>query len=439
MTRKSRRNILGVLFVAALVVGLLVSTGCAAPAATPTAAPQATSAPKPTAAAPQPTAAAPQATAAAPTSAQKPIRIGTVIPLSGKYSETGKWVEKGYRWFVEEKNAKGGLLGRPIELIVYDDQSTMDKSVNLLEKLITVDKVDLLIGGYSGDLVAAQMPIAEKYKMVYVSQGGHMPSFSQGFKYNFGGPPLMGQWWYEGFFQLIASLPQDKRPKAIAAMTANNIIGQACRESIVNNAKKLNIPMVMDELYDLPLNSADPLVAKAKATGADVFFANGFFDDGVLTVRSMKALGYNPAFFVQGVGSVVPNWVKELGPDANYVFSGTAMHSKLPYPGMAELNKVAQEKFGEKEAPVYFCFGYCWMQVLTQGVEGAGKIDQDAIRDWLRNNEVKTVGGSWKFDERGLPPPYSYLTQVIDGKVELVWPKEVQSHEPIFPKPAWGQ
>jgi len=80
-----------------------------------------------------------------------------------------------------------------------------------------------------------------------------------------------------------------------------------------------------------------------------------------------------------------------------------------------------------------------WMQVLAQGVEGAGKIDQDAIRDWLRNNEVKTVGGNWKFDERGLPPPYSYLTQVIDGKVELVWPKAVQSHEPIAPKPAWGQ
>lgn len=422
--------------VAVLVFGLLISSGCATQApASPTAAP----APQPTAAAPQATAAAPQPTAAAPAGDKTPIRIGAVVPLTGKYSETGKWVEKGYRWFVEDKNANGGLLGRLIELTIYDDQSTLDKSVNLLEKLITVDKVDLLAGGYSGDLVAAQMPIAEKHKMVYVSQGGHMPSFSQGFKYNFGAPPLMGQWWYEGFFQWMESLPADQRPKTLAAMTANNIIGQACRESFVDGAKRAGIEIVMDEYYDLPLASADPLVAKAKASGAEIFCANGFFDDGVLTVRSMKALGYNPAYFLQGVGSVVPNWVKELGADANYVFSGTAMHGKLPYPGMAELNQVAKDKFGEAEAPVYFCFGYCWMQVLAQGVEGAGKIDQDAIRDWLRNNEVKTVGGNWRFDERGLPPAYSYLTQVIDGKVELVWPKEVQTHEPVAPKPAWGQ
>ncbi|KPV62811.1 MAG: hypothetical protein AOA65_1591 [Candidatus Bathyarchaeota archaeon BA1] len=367
-----------------------------------------------------------------------PIKIGGSLPLTGVFSETGKWIERGYRYWAEEINAKGGLLGCRVELIIYDDASEIGKAVTYLEKAITVDKVDLLLGGYPGTACDAQMPVAEKYKMVYNSMGGHMWSFERGYKYCFGGPPLMGQWWADGFWKWIETLPPADRPTKAAILSMNNVIGRACRESILWGAGRVAVPVVVDEFYDLPLATADPLVSKAKAAGADVLFANGFFADGVLTIRACKALGYNPKFIFQSVGCIIPEWVKELGKDGDYVFSGTAMHYKLPFPGVAELNKVAKEKFGEPVAPMYFLFGYCWMQVLQLAVEGAGSLKQDAIRDYLRTREISTIGGKFKFDERGLPAPYMYCTQVIDGKVELIWPLDVRTAEPVYPKPAWG-
>ncbi|RPJ00925.1 MAG: ABC transporter substrate-binding protein, partial [Deltaproteobacteria bacterium] len=102
-------------------------------------------------------------------SAEKPILIGGSLPLTGTFSATGKWVEKGYQFWAEEVNARGGMMGRPVKLVIYDDKSDAKEAVNLAEKAITVDKVDLLLGGYPGTACTAVMPVAEKYKMVYVS------------------------------------------------------------------------------------------------------------------------------------------------------------------------------------------------------------------------------------------------------------------------------
>ena len=376
--------------------------------------------------------------AKAPPPVEKPIVIGGSLPLTGIYADTGKVIKEGYDKWAEDINAKGGLLGRPVELRIYDDTSSVEKAVTLLEKVITVDKVDLLLGGYPGTTCSAQMPIAEKYKMVYCSMGGHMHSFIQGYTYSFGPPPLMGEWWYEGFFDWLETLPEKDRPKIAASFTMNNPVGISLLDSIKRGCERCGINLAINERYDLPLASAEPLVAKAKAANADIFLSNGFFDDGVLTIRACKALGYNPAFYLQGIGNIIPAWVEELGSDGNYVFSGTVMHNKLPYPGVKELNEWYMKQRGIL-APTYFLFGYGWMQALEQGVEGAGSLDNTAIRDWLRTHEISTVGGKFTFDEKGLPPPFSIATQILNGEVELIWPLEVRTAEPVYPKPAWGK
>lgn len=419
-----------------LALAVLVILAACAPAAAPTTAP--TAVPQATTAAPaaQPTA-APAATVA-PQASAKPIKIGGTLPLTGASADTGKWVQEGYKYWAEEINSKGGLLGRPVELSIADDGSSVDKAVSLLEKAITVDKVDLILGGYPGTSAAAQMALAEKYKMVYVSMGGHMTSFKQGYKYSFGGPPLMGEWWYEGIWQYIESMPADQRPKTMAVFTMNNAVGMAVKGSTEEGAKRLGIKLAVDELYDLPLATAEPLVAKAKAANADIMVANSLFPDGVAITKAMKALNYNPKMYLEGIGSLIPGWTQELGPDANYVFSGTPMHSSLPFAGMKELNEVAKKRFNEPVAPQYFLFGYAWMQTLQRGIEGAKSLEQDAIVKYLRSNEISTVGGKFKFDDKGLPAPYNYATQVINGQPQLVWPKDVKSADIVYPKPAWG-
>lgn len=369
--------------------------------------------------------------------ANKPIVIGGSLPLTGKFAETAKWIEKGMKFWAEEVNAKDGLLGRKVVFKIYDDESNVGKSVTFAEKAITVDKVALLFGGYPGTAARAVMPVAEKHKFVYVSMGGHMKSFNQGYTYSFGGPPLMGEWWYEGFYQWVKSLPADDRPKRAAVYTMNNPIGASLIDSIYRMSKELKMELAINEKYNLPLPDATPLIVKAKQLNCDILFANGFFADGVMTIRAAKALGYNPKAIVQGVGSVIPAWIKELGKEGDYVFSGTSLHNKLNYPGNDKLNAYVKKKYNLPAYPVYFGFGYAWMQTLSQGVVGAKSLDQTKIRDWLKANTVHTIAGPMRFDKRGLPNPINFCTQVINGKVELIWPKNIRTAKPVYPKPAW--
>jgi len=369
--------------------------------------------------------------------AEKPILIGGSLPLTGQYAETGQWIERGMKFWAKEINEKGGLLGRPVEFKIYDDESNVNKAVTFAEKAITVDKVDLLFGGYPGTAARAVMPVAEKHKFVYVSMGGHMKSFEQGYSYSFGGPPLMGEWWYEGFFQWLETIPADQRPKKAAVYTMNNPIGASLMESITKWTKKLGIQIVVDEKYNLPLPDATPLIVKAKQMDCDLLFSNGVFPDGVMTVRAAKALEYNPKAIVQGIGSVLPAWSKELGPDGDYVFSGTSLHNKLNFPGNEKLNEFVKKEYQIDGYPLYFGFGYAWMQTLAQAVEGAKTLEQTKIRDWLKANKVNTIAGPMKFDTKGLPDPINFCTQVINGKAELVWPPEVRTTKPVYPKPAW--
>jgi len=369
--------------------------------------------------------------------AEKPILIGGSLPLTGQYAETGQWIERGMKFWAKEINEKGGLLGRPVEFKIYDDESNVNKAVTFAEKAITVDKVDLLFGGYPGTAARAVMPVAEKHKFVYVSMGGHMKSFEQGYSYSFGGPPLMGEWWYEGFFQWLETIPADQRPKKAAVYTMNNPIGASLMESITKWTKKLGIQIVVDEKYNLPLPDATPLIVKAKQMDCDLLFSNGVFPDGVMTVRAAKALEYNPKAIVQGIGSVLPAWSKELGPDGDYVFSGTSLHNKLNFPGNEKLNEFVKKEYQIDGYPLYFGFGYAWMQTLAQAVEGAKTLEQTKIRDWLKGNKVNTIAGPMKFDTKGLPDPINFCTQVINGKAELVWPPEVRTTKPVYPKPAW--
>jgi len=367
-----------------------------------------------------------------PVEEEDPIHIGCTLPLSGPYAETGTYVRDGYEFWVDQINEEGGLLGREVELTVIDDESDPTEAVAQIERLIEMEGVDLLIGGYPGDTCSAQMAAVEEHQMVYVSMGGHMTSFEQGFEYSFGAPPLMGEWWYIGFFEWLEQLPEEERPTRAGMMTVNNPVGLAVRDCAITGLEDLGIEIVMDELYDLPLDSAEPFVSRAMAEEADIFFANGFFADGVVSVEAVSDLGYEPKAILQGIGTLVPAWEDELGEDGNYVISGTAMHPDLPFENVDLLNEHAQEEYG-RSAPPYFMFGVAWMQTLHQGVEGAGSLDQDEIRDWLKEESVNTVGGELTFDERGLPESYGYTTQVQDGSPELVWPEEVKAADIKYP------
>lgn len=360
-------------------------------------------------------------------SSSQPLKIGTAISLSGPLGATGQYIRDGYVQRLEEINQNGGLLGREVELVVRDDESDASNSRNLLVNLIEQENVDLIIGGYAGGPVAAQMQVAERYEMVYISMGAHLRSWQQGYEYSFGAPPLVAEWWYDAAFSWIANeLPESEQPETAAMMGFSGVgtLGRAINEGTKTNLEQAGIELVMDEQYELPLDSASSLVNQAASVEADVFISNSLFADGVQTIQAVNDVDWTPQYYLQGVGSQTPSWSNELGELGNGVVSGTMMHSSLPFEGADALNQVSEEKYDTDSAPTYFMFGYSWMEALQQAVEGVGGTNQDDLKNWLRENQITTVAGPMEFDERGLPERYSLATQMIDGTPELVYPRE---------------
>jgi len=370
-----------------------------------------------------------------------PIKIGGSLPLTGIYSEAAKWIKAGYDHWAEEINRRGGLLGRPVKLIIYDDESNTDKAVTYYERAITVDRVDLVFGGFPSISNVAVMPLVEKYGKVFVGMGASMKSFEQGFTYSFGSPPLMAEWVYLVFAGYLDDLiPKADWPKTIALLTMNNVFGLGVVGNVVKAMEDRRIKVVVNDTYNLPLSDATPLVSKAKGRGAEILAFTSFFDDAVMIMGAAKAMRYNPKIIFTPVASRVPAWMKELGEDGNHVLGTTCWAPGLPYPGNQEIIEGAKTKLGLPQPPDFFGLGYCWMHTLEQGVQGAGTLDNKKIRDYLRSRPFDLpYGRGIKFDSRGLPQPFFFSVQTRGGRNEIIWPKDVATASLVYPRPAWSK
>ncbi len=372
----------------------------------------------------------------------EPIKIGGSLPLTGIASEQAKWIASGYEFWAEDINKRGGLLGRPVKLTIYDDESNAEKAVTYYERAITVDKVDLVFGGYPGTSDVALMPLMEKYKKVFVGQGGHMQSFQQGYTYSFASPPLMGNWAYQCVAGIYDDLiPKAQWPKPAAVYTMNNVIGLSARTPLLKWLEQNGVPVAVDEIYNLPLSNAAPLVSKAKAKGAEAMLCMSLFDDAVMLTQAAKSMNYNPKLIWQQLASTIPAWMKEMGPDGNNVTADGWWNPHLPYPGNDVINAGAKARFPNlRDTPTWFGIGYCWLKTLELAVQGAGTLDDTKIRDYLRSH---TFDLPYKkgvtFDKAGLPAPYGYVVQTTNGRVELIWPKDVATVKLVYPRPPWNK
>jgi branched-chain amino acid transport system substrate-binding protein len=371
--------------------------------------------------------------------AGEPIKVGGSSAVTGLSSEQAKWVRAGIEAWAEDVNKRGGLLGRPVKLIIYDDESNADKAVTYYERAITVDKVDLVFGSHGTSNVAL-MPLVEKYGKVFIGQGGHMKSFDQGFTYSFGSPPLMGEWAYisvAGFFDDL--IPKAQWPKTAAILAMNNVVGLSHVPNIVKVLENHEVKVVVNETYNLPLSDAAPLVSKAKARGAEILILPSFFDDTVMIMRAAKAQRYSPKIIWNIMGSRIPAWFKELGADGNYVIANTWWTPDLPYPGNDRINEAAK-KLGLPQTPDFFGLGYIWMYSLEVAVQGAGTLDNKMIRDYMRSRPFDLpYGKGIRFDSKGLPAPFCFTVQARGGKNELIWPKDTATGKLAYPRPDWSK
>jgi len=373
--------------------------------------------------------------ASLPAGAQGPIRVGASMSLTGTYAKLGNYQHEGYKLCAKQINDKGGLLGRKVEFVVYDDQSTPATAVRLYEKLITEDKVDALMGPYSSPVTEASANVTEKYKKVMVTPLAATTSiFKKGRKYIF-----MVISPAEVYLEGLVDMAAKRGLKTVAVVYEDTLFAKASAVGAVDLAKKRGMEVVFQEGYPKGNQDFSGMLTKIKAANPDVLAASTYFDDAIAITRQMKELNVNPKMYGVTVGGDLPEFYNLLKQNAEYITGATQWEAALPYPGNKEFNEAYKKEFGRE--PVYHsAAGYAGCLTYLEAVKRAGTLDSDKVRDVLLKLELKTVFGDFKVDQDGFQTAHKMVTtQWQDGKKVIVWPDELATGKLRFPTPPWNQ
>ena len=371
----------------------------------------------------------------APAQAQAPIKIGASLSLTGTYAQPGSYQKEGYELCADYLNAKGGLLGRKVEFVFYDDQSMPATGVRLYEKLITEDKVDAVMGPYSSPITEAVANVSEKYQKVMVSPLAATTSiFKKGRKYIF-----MVISPAEAYLEGLVDMAAKRGLKTIAIVNEDTLFTKASAVGVAEIAKKKGLQVVFQEAYPKGNTDFSAMLTKLKAANPDVIAASTYFDDAVAITRQMKELNVNAKMYGVTVGGDLPKFYELLKQNAEYVYGSTQWEGTLPYPGQKEFVDAYQKKFSHE--PVYHsAAGYAGCVIYAEGVRRAGSLDSDKVRDQLLKLETRTFFGDYKVDPDGFQVAHKMVMfQWQDGKKVTVWPDDLASGKPRFPTPGWSQ
>ncbi len=418
-----------------LVAGAIALAGC-------TSTPAASSAPPPTTAASSaPSAAASPSTCPLPP-CDKPIVIGVSQAMTGDKSDPGTAIEHGYKVWVKEINDAGGLLGRQVQLKEYDNQSLADTAVSQIEKLVTVDKVDLLVGPFSSALTIPTSAVAEKYKMAFVEGAGGAPGvFSRQFHYTFFVQPAVAAKQADPFVNYILSLPADQRPKTAAYPQQDDPFVSATEDGAQATLEAAGIRTVYKQVYPPTQTDFASIAAAVKASGAEIVLGGTIFGDAVGQVQAYASINYQPkaVYFTSGP-STVGNFKQALGDKVNGIFTGDGWIAASKATGNANFVAEYHAMFpAETDIPGEAAEGYSVGQVLQAAVIGAQSLDNTKIADWLHANKVPTVQGPIGWDALGRPNGSFLLEQYQGNQLHVVAPSDDPNKDadPAYPKPTW--
>lgn len=370
------------------------------------------------------------------------IVIGASLSLTGGYAGFG--TEE--KWALEEVfkrvNEAGGvyLLGYdrklPIEFIVYDSKSDIPTILANIEKLVNVDKVDLLIGETGSHFGLALAPVVEQAKVPIV---GVLATTEKIFI-----PPTY-RYLFSNFhlardevlvyFDFMNSLPPGQRPRTIAIWEEASDLGADNATWLENYARQFGYEVVLREKYS-PGSDLTALITKTKALNPDVVGAIPAPPDAINMIKISKELKFSPKIWAFTRGTAAGSFGQTLGPDAEYVTASFVWHESLP--GAAELvQKYRQET---NRPPTLLGIHYSTGQIAVKALEWAGILDRERIRDALASVQFDTTMGRVSFGPGGKmnnTKEFMLLMQWRGGKLEIIWPRDKATKEPVFPFPPW--
>lgn len=365
----------------------------------------------------------------------KDIQVGSSVALTGKYARTGQDQLNGYTMWIEDVNSRGGLLGKKVTMVHYDDESKPATGSKLYEKLITDDKVDLLLGPYSSGVTLAASAVTEKHKFPMVSTGAASSKiWSRGFRYVFG---LYTPG--ETYMDHILAFAKNKGNRRVALIYADTTFPRAVAKGVKHKLKDLGMELVFEEEYGKGSTDFAAIMLKMKTRRPDVVIGGSYLPDSTAFMRQAKERGLQADIFAFAVGPGLADFGSNLGKDANNVMGNTQWESSLNIPGAKEFSEKYQKKYGDR--PGYHAAGgYGAGQVLEAAVNKAGTLDREKLRETLQNLEVTTIFGLYKVDKNGkqVGKP-GYAIQWIQGVRHIILPESVATQKPIYPFGSWDK
>ncbi|RST56232.1 amino acid ABC transporter substrate-binding protein [Variovorax sp. MHTC-1] len=363
----------------------------------------------------------------------QPIRIGSTLALTGPLSATAQIHKVVGDIYIEQLNKRGGLLGRPVEWVVKDDQSKPDLARTLYEQLVTADKVDLLMGPYATGAILSAMGVAQRYNKVLVHHTLGIPSLA---KYDMQFPA-----WSIGsdpattvpntLFDALAA--SSKPPKTVAVVTSKFPSVQFMSAGAREVLKKRGLTEVLFLEWDFGNRDFGPIANRVKDAKPDFVWVGAIGLEGNLLLDAMKKIDYSPPqhfYLYPAPGPLLAS------PDAKNALSATIFEAQPPFTsnfGAAEFVKLYAERaakagFTDTSVETQAAASYTAWQILEAGVANTKSLDDKAIANWLKTNKVDTLQGKLRFDGTGnFGDDLMRIKQIQGGKWVVVWPKEVTS------------
>ena len=386
--------------------------------------------------------------------AADPIKIGLGMALTGGLSANGKPALLAMQIWKDNVNKKGGLLGRPVELVFYDDQTNPATVPGIYSKLLDVDKVHLVVSGYGTNLIAPLMPIAMDRKLTLIGIFG----LANNEKYHY---PNYFQIWPTGphpatataapFFEIAAK--QNPKPQTVAIVGADAEYPQTALAGAREVIKQIGFKTVYDKTYPPSTTDYTPIVRAIKATNPDVVFIASYPPDSVGMLRAAHEVGLQPKMMGGGmVGLQFTTIMQNMGPMLNGILNYDYWVPEKPmmFAGIEEFFKEYQPRATKEGMDTlgYYLppYAYAAMQVLGEAVEKTKGLDQQKIADYIRANEFSTIVGKIKFGRDGEWAKGRTLMvqhQKIQGnnieqfrgpgKKPVIYPEELKSGTLIYP------
>ena len=366
------------------------------------------------------------------------VLLGGAISQTGRYAEPAGRQVNSIKLWVDEVNGRGGLLGHKIVLRLLDDKSDTQTSIKLYEKLITEDKVDLLLAPYSSGITEAVANVNERYKMPFVAYGAaSSPIWEKGRKYIFNIVAVA-----EDYQKGAVHLAKQVGVKRAAVIGEDSLFPRQSGKGAKEWAKKLGIEIVVEENYPLKQTDFTALLQKIKAAGAEAIFSNSYFADAAAQLRQMREQNLNVKLFSSTVGPGLPNFAEQLGSTAEYVL-GFSQWEPLPAvlknPGMREYIEAYEKRYGGEKPNYHAGNAYGSLQVTEAALKKVGGFDNEKLREVLATIEVHSVFGRYKVDAKGMNAHEGLTFQIQGGQRKVVWPAKWAETKAELPMPEWSK